>query len=118
MAIVNPTAVTLEDLLEKVYGVRAATDDNPLVSAVQITDTIILKNNPGRVALSITNLDAANSIYLRPLLSAAGPLGILITAGQTIPFKWSDDFILPALEWHAIAVGGVVNVYILERIIY
>jgi len=119
--LVNPPSgnvATLEALLEASFGVRSQADDNPLVSAVQLTDTIWAKNNPSRVALSITNLDAANSIYVRPLVSAAGPLGILVTAGQTFVLKWSDDFILPALEWHAIAVGGVVDIYVLERIIY
>jgi len=105
---------TLLELIQNQLGVRAEIRDNPLTGMVALTDTIIAPLRPDRCFLSVSNLDAANTIYLRFNAPATGPLGIIVPAGASLVFKWSDDLILAQYELHAVATSAPVNVYVLE----
>jgi len=116
--MVEPSVRSVYELLERQYGVKLDFEENPVTASVGVTDAVILKNNPRRIALVIINL-SANTVYIRPgVLAASATAGIvLIPSGGSVTLNCQEDFHLPALEWHAVASGAASAIYIAGIII-
>ena len=108
---------SLRDLLSNQLGVVSEGQDSTGTIAAAATDQVIVKNNPARVALSITNTHATATMTLRPLLPAAAGNGIQISPGQTLSLKWFDDFERTQYEWHAITDTINTTFYVQEQLI-
>ena len=99
------------ELLANTYGVTLMIEDNPEVSQVDTTDVVILKNNPRRIGMVVINL-SANSVYIRPQMTASANAGIaLVASGGSVSMNCIEDFHLPSLEWHAVASGAGSAIY-------
>ena len=108
---------SVKEQIELRLGVTIREAENPLVSSVGITDTIVAQNNPSRVALTIVNL-SANGIYLRPKEPASASMGIFLAPnGGSMGVDMNDDYMLPTYEWHAIATGAASAIFSSESII-
>lgn len=89
---------------------------NEQVSSVQVgtTATVVLAGNGDRVVLGFIN-PSANNVFIWLDSTVSSTNGILLSAnGGSATFTVRDDFSLPARAWYAIAIGGSVNISIIE----
>jgi len=102
------------DLVRAQYGVDTDVRESPAGLVVGVTDQVLLRNSPNRIALTVVNF-SANQLIIRPLLPATLTAGIKIPAGGGVfTIDWRDDAILPAFEWHAISDIAGSAVYWIE----
>lgn len=107
-------AVTLQEMLNREFGVKTTFRANPLVSSCAITLTKLLSNNPNRLASVLVNL-GANDIYIGFDVETSAAKGILLAnSGGGINFKWDSEFNLLEAAMYGIAVGGASAIYVLE----
>ena len=102
------------ELLANQFGLALDFEENPVVSSVGVTDLVLVKNNPRRIALVIINL-SGNTLYVRPGSSPASATAgmVLVSGGGSLTMDVTSDFILPAREWHAVATGAASAVYVM-----
>ena len=95
--------LTVYGLLDARFGGPTELVTNPegVVSATT-TDQIYLRQDPRRVAFTLTNT-SANTIYVQPASPASTTSAILVTAGGILSVAYPDDLHLAAMEWHVYA---------------
>ena len=107
---------TVYELIEKELGISVDFRFGEGVD-VDLVDKIIVRNDPGRVALVIVQL-GGGTIFVRPLTVASSSNGIALAAsGGALTMNWRDDFILPALEWHGAGSANDQPIFVMEAII-
>lgn len=107
----------LSSLIEREFGIKTGSRENPLVNEVGITAIRVLPNNPNRLAWIFINL-SANLIYLGFSPDTSTSKGILIGAnGGTASMFYKEDFELVAQEVYAIAAGAASDIYVVETVI-
>lgn len=95
--------LTVYGLLDARFGGPTELVTNPEgVTTAGTTDQIYLRQDPRRVAFTLTNT-SANTIYVQPQSPASTVSGILITAGGILSVAYPDDLHMAALEWHVYA---------------
>ena len=108
----------LADLLKERFKVRTRAIENPLVTSVGTIATLILKNNPNRLAFIIHNLGAF-PIFLGFASDVSPTKGARIDAnGGAYSMIWDEDFDATAWAIWAIADGGTSAVYTIEIVEY
>lgn len=108
--------MTTQKIIHALYGCNSRDTTNPIVAQVQIISTLILRSNPNRVAVWMTN-NSANAIYVLDNQAVTANLGFLIEAnGGFWKMDVFDDFHAPTNAWYAIAIGGVSNITLKEII--
>jgi len=91
---------------------------NYLRSSIPTNAVLVAPNDPGRVLLTIINLDTTNSIYIGFDDQITATRGIQVgPAGGGVNFSIRNDGELTAYAVFGLAVGGTVNVYIVETIL-
>ena len=115
---IPPVIRSVYELLAQQWGANLDFEENPVTASVGVTDVVILKNNPRRLALIIINL-SANTVYVRPGSNAASATAgiVLISGGGSLTMDPISDFNLASLEWHAIASGAASSIYVLGLIV-
>ena len=103
------------DLIAKKFESRIRYETNSVTSTVGITATRILGNNPGRLAVVLCNLGSV-SVYVAPSQAVSSSYGICVPAAGVWSLEWQEDYLLPILEWYAVA-SEEVSVYILELLV-
>ncbi|MDH5199606.1 MAG: hypothetical protein OEW93_01860 [Candidatus Bathyarchaeota archaeon] len=87
---------------------------NPVTDTVQTTATMILKNNPDRLAVLIVNL-SANRGYLGFDRQVGPTRGIPVEAsGGLVTMNWKEDAELVIQEVHAVNSVAAGTWYIVE----
>jgi len=108
--------MSIERLLEKKYGVRVTFAENPKTTTVNTNPSVIAGNNPNRLALVVINL-SSNTVWIAPSSDVSSEKGIyLASGGGGVSFVFEEDFILPSLEWYAVASLADSAIYVLEVI--
>lgn len=103
-------------LLERFKCVTRAVE-NPILTSVGATATIILANNPNRLAWIFINL-SANAIYLALENSVSATRGVLVAAnGGKASMVWDEDFQTVGWAIWGIAPAGASNCYSFEVVI-
>jgi hypothetical protein len=109
-------SITLNELLEGLYGVKTFHQINQTVSAIGVASIPIMKGNPNRVSFLIVNL-SANAIYISPMNDVSATKGIYVAPnGGSVLMQWDRDFELVSQTFYGIAAGAASSVYILENI--
>lgn len=104
-------------LIERSLGIRVDPRVSAIGATVGVASAVLLRENPNRVAWSLTNLDAANVIYVAPMGAASATRGIRIgPAGGGLDLVWRDDLEAVGYEWQAIATGAGTPYFLLELI--
>ena len=98
--------LTVYGLLDARFGGPTELVTNPegIISATT-TDQIYLRQDPRRVAFTLTNT-SANTIYVQPQSPATTASAIIVTAGGILNVAYPDDLHLAALEWHVYAASA------------
>ena len=98
--------LTVYGLLDARFGGPTELVTNPegIISATT-TDQIYLRQDPRRVAFTLTNT-SANTIYVQPQSPATTASAIIVTAGAILSVAYPDDLHLAALEWHVYAASA------------
>lgn len=105
---------TLQDVLDREFGVKTFPRFNPENSSVAITPTLLLSNNPNRLAWVIVNL-GLNDIHIGFDQEVSATNGILIAnSGGGLNFVWKEEFNLVGYSVYAIATGGASSVYVMS----
>lgn len=109
--------MSLSKLIEREFGVKTGSRENPLVSSVGTSASQVLPNNPNRLGWVIVNL-SANTIYLAFTPDVSNSKGIILSPGGGIASMiYREDFELVARGVYAIASGASSAVYALEVVI-
>lgn len=117
MTLPNQGPTTIHALIDRLFGVRVETRDNPLVAQAATTVTQILRANPSRVALSVVNL-GSNSVFLWSDALVSSTRGIRLTPnGGEATVLYDEDFTRVGYEWNVIASGGASEIAVQEVLI-
>ncbi len=108
---------TVRDLLVALRGVTYTPRSNPVVVA-GLTDTIVLKNNPARIAWLIVNFGPIDC-FLLPLTAPVSGSGVRLAAnGGAVSAEWTEDGELVAYEWHSVCViNTITTLTVIEEVI-
>jgi hypothetical protein len=110
-------SITLNQLLQGMFGINSTYQINKRTSTVGVTVESIMSNNPNRASFLIVNL-SANNLYISPQNDVTATNGIYVApGGGSAILQWDRDFELPSQEWFAIATGAASAVFILENIL-
>ena len=102
------------DLLQEEFGTTFEVHENPVTASVGITSVQFLQASGNRLAFVVINL-SANVVYIRPKLDATTSIGIrLDPSGGWRSCYYKEDFLLPTMDWFAIATGAASTIYVLE----
>ncbi len=113
----KPPALSLDELVDQIFGVRTRPVPNPEINEVGVASVTILRADSTRVAFVIINL-SANVIYVAPESAAATDRGIRLNAnGGSVKSSALEDFNLPGVQWSAIATGANSDVYTVATVI-
>ena len=108
--------MTLQDLLEKQYGVKTDIRINPLVTQVQTTLTQLLKPDPNRLAWTLINL-GSNALYVGFDEQTSTTRGVYVAAtGGVFSLLFNEDFSLVAFPVYAITTVAAADIYLVEVI--
>lgn len=106
--------MTLQELLEKQWGVKTDMRVNPIVAQVETTKTQLLKPNPNRLAWTLINL-GDNQLHASFEPDVSNEKGVYVSAtGGVFGLLWSEDFILVTYPVWAIATTAAAKVYLVE----
>ena len=95
--------LTVYGLLDARFGGPTELVTNPEgITTAGTTDQIYLRQDPRRVAFTLTNT-SANTIYVQPASPASTTSAILVTAGGILSVAYPDDLHLASMEWHVYA---------------
>ncbi len=110
-------ARTIRDLLTALRGV-AVTPRTATVVVLGLTDTVILKNNPSRIAWLIVNFGLIDA-FIQPLTVPVGGSGIRVAAnGGAVTAQFDEDGEVVAYEWHSVSViNTVTTLTVIEELI-
>lgn len=98
--------LTVYGLLDARFGGPTELVTNPeLVTSATTTDQIFLRQDPRRIAFTLTNT-SVNTIYVSPVTPASTTGSILITAGGILSVAYPDDLHLASVEWHVYAASA------------
>jgi len=104
---------SIHDLVQDRFGVRTRTVLDPeAVSSVGAAITLLLRANPRRVAFTLQNLHATQTLYVSPDSAPSTTRGIVVPPQASLAVTVEEDFTLPAMEWYGIASGAGTNVFI------
>ena len=107
---------TLADLVKERLGIPTYRNDNPVVSSVGVTATLIARRNPNRIWLTIVNL-SANVLYVGPFSDVSTTKGYYLSAnGGTLTVDYINDMELSGDDWYAIATGAASPILIVEQV--
>jgi len=108
----------LAELLMERFKRKTRAVENPLITSVGTTATLILKNNPNRLAFIIHNL-GAYPVFLGFTSDVSITKGARIDPnGGAYSMIWDEDFDATAWAIWAIADGGTSAVYTIEIVEY
>jgi hypothetical protein len=111
------TIKSLGDYLRVKFGAAVTYNVNPVVSSIGTTITEIARHNPRRLGLTIVNL-SSNTLYVAPDNSVSSSRSILLPSnGGGLSLSADDDFILPMVNWFAVASGASSAVYVIEVVL-
>lgn len=98
--------LTVYGLLDARFGGPTELVTNPEgVVTATTTDQIYLRQDPRRIAFTLTNT-SANTIYVQPASPASTTSAILVTAGGILSVAYPDDLHLASMEWHVYAAAA------------
>lgn len=101
------------DLLRERFGVNVRAVEFPAASDADIAAQVIARRDGGRVALVIINL-SANTVVVAPFAGVTTTRGIQIPAnGGFLSMNVQDDYLLPTMEWSAVASADNSAIYVL-----
>ena len=111
-------ARTVRDLLVALRGV-AYTPRISTVVVAGLTDTIILKNDPSRVAFILVNAGPIDCVVLPLVAPAVGTTGFKIAnGGGVLSAQFDEDGEIVAYEWHAVdVINTVTTLTVIEAVI-
>lgn len=110
----------IEDYLEKEYGARTNTKENPVVDAELIGTTaeMLLRHNPNRIMWIVINL-SPNSIYLGFNGGVNSTKGMLLDPNGGERSSWTkEDAGLTQKEIWGIANDANSSIFVLEVEVY
>lgn len=104
--------MSLANYIEKEFGVKTRSFEDPVTSTVATTVTQILKNNPDRFTYTIVNL-TAYAVYVAFDRQVSTSRGILITAnGGSLTISAKEDGELVGYEVFAISNSSASTIFI------
>ena len=109
--------MSLSTLIEREFGVKTGSSENPITDSVGLTAARVLPNNPNRLGWILVNL-SVNLIYLgfSPDVSTSKGIQVGANGGMT-SMMYREDFELTAHEVYAIAAGANSAIYVVETLI-
>ena len=109
--------MSLSTLIEREFGVKTGSRENPITDSVGVSAARVLPNNPNRLSWVIVNL-SANIVYLAFSPDVSSSKGILLSANGGIgSMIYKEDFELVAREVYAVASAAASAIYVVETII-
>jgi hypothetical protein len=110
-------ANSLQNLLERIYGLKTFYKINAKADSIGTSVTTILSANPNRVSFLVVNLSTAN-LFMSPDNDVSSSKGIFVAPnGGSVILQWDVDFELVSQTWYAVASASSSDIYILENII-
>ena len=111
------TIKSLGDYLRAKFGAEVTYNINPVVSSVGTTATEVARHNPRRMGLTIVNL-SSNILYVAPDNNVSATRSVLLPSnGGGLSLSADDDFILPMVNWFAVASGASSAVFVVEVVL-
>jgi hypothetical protein len=108
---------SLGDYLRAKFGAAVTYSVNPVVSSVGTTATEIARHNPRRLGLTLINL-SSNTLYVAPDNNVSATRSILLPSnGGGLSLSADDDFVLPMVNWFAVASGASSAIYVIEVVL-
>lgn len=105
------------DLVKELLGVSSYEITNPVTNSVGTSAEQILRQNPNRIWMSLTNL-SANAMYVGPFADPSSGKGYLLNAsGGTISLDFRFDLMLVTREWFALAGGAGSEILVVEQVL-
>lgn len=103
--------MSLARYIEREFGVRTRSYENPVTSTVATTVTQILRNNPDRFSYTIINLDV-NAVFIAFDKGVSLTRGILITAnGGSLTLSAKEDGELVGYDVFAISDTAASEIF-------
>lgn len=107
----------LSSLIEREFGVKTGSRENPITDSVGITAARVLPNNPNRLGWILVNL-SVNLLYLGFSPDVSSSKGIQVGSnGGMASMVYKEDFELAAQEVYAVAAGANSAIYVVETFI-
>lgn len=106
----------VDDVITKLLGRTAKPNFTGSSFSIGLTASTVARQNPNRVYLGFFNTSASD-IFISPFPQVASTYGILVPpSGGSVILTVSDDFILPSLEWWAVASLAASPLFIIEQL--
>jgi len=106
--------MALSAYVEKRFGRRTRTVVNPVTDSCLTTATVLLRNNPDRLAAHVVNL-GANAMYLAWDRDVGSAHGVYVApSGGEVVLLADEDGELVGYELFGLALVGADDVFILE----
>lgn len=106
--------MSLSRYIEAKLGFKTRSVQNPVVTAVPTTVTMILKNNPDRVGYTIVNL-GAKDLHVAFDNEVSTSRGILISAaGGSLTLSADEDGEICGYALYGISTDAQNNIYSIE----
>ncbi len=103
--------MSLEAVLDRLFGVRTRAEENPLISSVGTTALRVLPNDPDRLAWLIVNL-SGNVMYASIGTDPSATKGIRLDPnGGSATMLFSEDFQAVGWEVWIVATGATSSLY-------
>lgn len=103
-------ATDVYKLIAERFGAAVEFVENPEITQADATARTFLRQDPTRVAFTITNL-SANVIYVRPGANPSSTVGLTLQAGSSLTVQFPEDLHMAALEWRVIDAAGGSAIY-------
>lgn len=105
---------TLAELLTEQLGIKTYSRENPVVSQIQTTATLILRQDPSRIGFLYVNLSSENH-FIAPLAGVASDNGVFVgPSGGNVQVVYTEDFDLPGRAWFAVAGAANSDFLVIE----
>lgn len=99
------------DVINSLYEVRTRVSLSLVTSSIGTSISTILRQDPARLAVTLVNL-STNVIFVAPDSNVSATNGIRLDAnGGSMSINVRNDFVLPGLEWSALATGAGSNLF-------
>ena len=109
----------LSRLIDEKFGVRTRTVEDPIRTSVGTTAVLIFNNNPGRLAWTIVNTHATQTLHLALTNGVTMLKGVrLDPAGGFASEIWDEDFEETGWAVWGIASGDDTTIYSKEVVEY
>lgn len=110
--------MSLASLLLERFKVRTRGVENPVITSVGTTPTLVLTNNPNRLAFLVINL-SSNLMHIGLTHEVSSSNGIILDAnGGYWSGIWDELFDPVAWGWWLVAAAASSAVYSLEVVEY